>query len=92
MTLSIVDCARFMVHDWGTIFEFFPLVPNQILVWVEHVVNLIVIEVNVTKLQRCDLILVYAHYTYPFWEVRSDQSVLKFSRHTVTIDFATQRW
>jgi hypothetical protein len=26
MTLSSVDCARFMVHDWGTIFEFFPLV------------------------------------------------------------------
>jgi hypothetical protein len=26
MTLSSVDCARFMVHDWGTIFKFLPLV------------------------------------------------------------------
>jgi hypothetical protein len=26
MTLSSVDCAKFIFHDWGLIFEFFPLV------------------------------------------------------------------
>jgi hypothetical protein len=60
--------------------------------WGEHVVDLPVAEVEVAKLQRCNLFLICVNYVYPFREVRSDQSILKLYGHTVSIDCATQKW
>jgi hypothetical protein len=88
MTLSSVDYTRFIVHDWGTIFELFPFILVQVFMWGEHVVDLPITEVEVAKLQRCNIFLVCADCVYPLREVHSDQSVLKFSGHTVSIDCA----
>jgi hypothetical protein len=60
--------------------------------WGEHVVDLPVAEVEVTKLQRCNIFLIYMNCMYPLGEVHSDQSVLKLSGHTVSIDCVAQRW
>jgi hypothetical protein len=51
--------------------------------WGEHVVNFPVAEVEVAKLQRCNLFLVCVNCAYPLREVRSDQGILKISRYTV---------
>jgi hypothetical protein len=56
--------------------------------WSEHVVYLPVAEVEVGNLKIYNLFLICANYVYPFREVRSDQSILKFSGHTVSIDCA----
>jgi hypothetical protein len=58
---------------------------GQILMWGEHVVSLPVTKVEVTELQCYELILVGSNYTYPFREVRCDQSIVKILGHTVSL-------
>jgi hypothetical protein len=53
--------------------------------WGEHVIDFSVAEVEVTELQRCNLVLVCSNCTDPLREVRSDQGVLKISGHAVSI-------
>jgi hypothetical protein len=60
--------------------------------WGKHVIEIPVAEVEVAKIQRCNLFLVCVNCTYPLWEVRSEQGVLKVSRHTIVIYCASQRW
>ena len=60
--------------------------------WGENVVNFSISKVEVTKLQRYNLILVCTSCVYPLREVRSDQGILKISRYVVTVYNTTQRW
>jgi hypothetical protein len=54
--------------------------------WGEHAVNLPVTEVEVAKLQRCELILINTNYVHLSRMVRSDQRIFKVSGNTVLID------
>jgi hypothetical protein len=49
----------------------------------EHTVSLPVVEVEVTKLQCGELILVDTNYAHFFQKVHSDQSILKFTGYIV---------
>jgi hypothetical protein len=60
--------------------------------WGEHDVDLPIAEVEVAKLQRCYILLIYVNCTYPLQEVRSDQFILKVSGHTASVYCATKRW
>jgi hypothetical protein len=60
--------------------------PSQILVQGEHDVSLLVAKVEVTELQCCELILVDSNCVYPFQEVCRDQSTIKLSGHTISVD------
>jgi hypothetical protein len=59
--------------------------------WGENAIDLPVTEVEVTKLQRCNIILVRTNCVYPLREVCSDHGILKISRHTVSIYHTAQR-
>jgi hypothetical protein len=54
----------------------------------EHIVSLPVVEVEVTKLQCGELILVGTNCVHFFQKVHSDQSIPKFTGYTVTSDSA----
>jgi hypothetical protein len=60
--------------------------------WGENVINFVIFEVEVAKLQCCNLILVCSNCAYPLRKVRSDQGVFKISGHAFSIYCAAQRW
>jgi hypothetical protein len=69
--------------------QIFPFSPGQILVQGKHSVSLPFAKVEVTELQRYKLILVSSNCTYPFQEVRYDQSIVKIFGHVVSVDGAS---
>jgi hypothetical protein len=70
----------------------YSLILGQVLMWGEHVVNFVISEVEVVKLQCHNLILVCSNYAYPLWEVRRDQGVFEISGHVVSIYCTAQGW
>jgi hypothetical protein len=59
--------------------------------WGEHVIEFMISEVEFTKLNCCNLILVCSNYVYPLWEVHRNEGVFEISRYDVSIFCATQR-
>jgi hypothetical protein len=51
----------------------------------EHVIEFLVVEVEVAKLQHCNLVLVCSNCTDPLQEVCSDQGVLEISGYAISI-------
>jgi hypothetical protein len=60
--------------------------------WGEHTINFAISKVEVAKLERCNIILVYSNCGYPLREVHHNQGVFKISGHTVSIYYTAQRW
>jgi hypothetical protein len=58
----------------------------------EHTVSLPVVKVEVTEIQRGELIMFDTNCVHFFQKVRSDQSIIKFTGYTVTSYGAAQRW
>jgi hypothetical protein len=71
--------------------QILPFGSGEVLMQGEHVVGFAISKVEVSKLQRCNLILVCSHCVDPLREVRSDQGVVEVSGHTVSIYCTTQR-
>jgi hypothetical protein len=61
----------------GDYLRILPLSSGQVLMWGEHVIDFAISEVEVAKLQRCNLILVCSNCAYPLREVRRNQGVFK---------------
>jgi hypothetical protein len=60
--------------------------------WGDHAIYLPIVEVEFTKLQCFNFILVSMNCAYPLQELHSDQGILKISGHIVLIDCVAQRW
>jgi hypothetical protein len=60
--------------------------------WGEHVIDFAISEVEVSKIQCCNLILVCSNYAYPLREVHRNQGVFEISGHIVLIYCVAQRW